>query len=106
MSSVSSMELEGISNACSTNVMMKRPVTSTPPREARNSTVVSRGCSSTMTSSCFGTFGIRFRKFYSAHRFESSRPARFTKEVDDDVLHVLHPVPEVALLVLVLGGNK
>src|SRR6266852_4817473 len=106
MSSVSSLELEGISNACSTNVMMKRPVTSTPPREARNSTVVSRGCSSTMTSSCFGTFGIRFRKFYSAHRFESSRPARFIKKVDEDVHHVLNPVPHATHLVLVLRGNK
>jgi hypothetical protein len=73
MSSVSSIELEGISNACSTNVMMNSPVTSTPAREARNSTVVSRGFSSTrfplsilltMTSfSFFGTFRIRFRGF-------------------------------------------
>jgi hypothetical protein len=39
------MELEGISNACTMKVMMKRPVTSTAASEARNSTVVSRGFS-------------------------------------------------------------
>ena len=40
------MELEGISKACKTNVMMNSPVTSTAASEARNSTVVSRGFSS------------------------------------------------------------
>src|SRR5437868_12530450 len=42
---VFSIEAEGISNACNTKVMMKRPVTRTPAREARNSTVVSLGFS-------------------------------------------------------------
>src|SRR5664279_98421 len=97
MSSVSSIELDGISNACSTNVMMNRPVTSTPASEARNSTVVSCGFSSTgfplpMTSSFsfFGTFAIRFRGFLfsapssehpSAHQPESSFPARYLEQM-------------------------
>src|SRR5579864_4962498 len=46
MSRVCSMEDDGISNACTMKVIMKRPVTSTPASEARNSTVVSRGFSS------------------------------------------------------------
>src|SRR5271167_4933932 len=45
ISRVFSMELEGISKACTMKVMMNRPVTSTAAREARNSTVVSRGFS-------------------------------------------------------------
>src|SRR5208282_3364414 len=50
LSRVFSIELEGISNACTTNVMMNNPVTSTAASEERNSTVVSRGFSSTSTS--------------------------------------------------------
>src|SRR5580692_457703 len=50
ISRVSSIELEGISKACTTNVMMNSPVTSTAASEERNSTVVSRGLSSTSTS--------------------------------------------------------
>jgi hypothetical protein len=46
ISSVSSIELEGISNACTTNVMMNNPVTSTAASEERNSTAVSLGFSS------------------------------------------------------------
>src|ERR1700687_3111249 len=53
MSSVFSMELDGISKACSTKVMMNRPVTSTAANEARNSTVVSRGFSSLTLSFSF-----------------------------------------------------
>src|SRR5579864_5540197 len=45
ISSVFSIEAEGISNACRIKVIMKRPVTSTPASEARNSTVVSLGFS-------------------------------------------------------------
>src|SRR3954453_15866038 len=45
MSSVSSIEDEGISNACTMNVMMNRPVTSTDAMEAMNSAVVSLGFS-------------------------------------------------------------
>jgi hypothetical protein len=44
---VFSIELEGISNACTTKVMMNNPVTSTAASDDRNSTVVSRGFSST-----------------------------------------------------------
>jgi len=50
MSRVFSIELEGISNAWTTNVMMNRPVTSTDAKDARNSTVVSRGFSSFFVS--------------------------------------------------------
>src|SRR5436305_9479945 len=46
MSSVFSIELEGISKACTTNVMMNRPVTRTAQSEARYSAVVSFGLSS------------------------------------------------------------
>src|SRR6202044_1752017 len=45
-----SMELDGISNACTMNVIMNRPVTSTAASEARNSTVVSRGFSACVSS--------------------------------------------------------
>src|SRR5690242_18704900 len=51
--SVFSMDDEGISNAWKMNVIMKRPVTSTPASEARNSTVVSRGFSSSTLSLSF-----------------------------------------------------
>src|SRR5947209_3543720 len=47
MSRVFSIELDGISNACTTKVMMNKPVTNTAARDARNSTVVSFGFSST-----------------------------------------------------------
>src|SRR5215467_6305934 len=50
MSSVFSMELEGISKACTTKVMMNSPVTRTAASEARNSTVVSFCFSSGLTS--------------------------------------------------------
>src|SRR3954468_21135744 len=43
MSSVSSIEEEGISNACTMKVMMNRPVTRTDAIEAMNSAVVSLG---------------------------------------------------------------
>src|SRR3984893_1687853 len=52
------MELDGISKACRTKVMMNSPVTSTAASEARNSTVVSRGFSSGLFSflvTCLGT---------------------------------------------------
>src|ERR1700683_161161 len=112
MSRVSSMELEGISNACRINVMMNRPVTSTPASEARNSTVVSWGFSSTVCSSSFlltktafsffGTVAIRFRGFHFAsgrakhpnshtfltHQPKSTFPAR-------DLEHVSHRVSEM-----------
>ena len=39
ISSVFSIELDGISNACTTKVMMNSPVTSTAASEERNSTV-------------------------------------------------------------------
>src|ERR1022692_2799360 len=50
ISSVFSIELEGISKACTMNVIMNRPVTSTAARDARNSTVVSRGFSTCVFS--------------------------------------------------------
>src|SRR5215472_12709605 len=52
MSSVFSMEDDGISNACTMKVIMNNPVTSTPASDARNSTVVSRGFSLCCFSFC------------------------------------------------------
>src|ERR1700675_2648824 len=49
-SRVFSIELEGIANACTMKVMMKRPVASTPAREARNSTLLSFGLASFLAS--------------------------------------------------------
>src|SRR3954471_6204285 len=80
ISSVFSIELEGISNACTMKVMMNNPVTNTPAREARNSTVVSRGFSSCFFSSFFlSVFGNLF-SFCSklqdlTHHAESPVPA-------------------------------
>src|ERR1700692_888507 len=60
ISSVFSMELDGISNACTTNVMMNSPVTNTAASDERNSTVDSLGFSSarlsSTTTSFFGDF--------------------------------------------------
>src|SRR5437868_5534170 len=109
MRRVFSIELEGISNACSTNVMMNKPVTSTPAREARNSTVVSRGFSSTSFSlsrtssfSFFGTFGTHFRGFcsprtlirapVSAHQPEGSFPARYLQQMSYRVGEVIKSI--------------
>src|SRR3984885_14371419 len=46
ISRVFSIELEGISNACTTKVMMNNPFIRTAASDDRNSTVVSRGFSS------------------------------------------------------------
>src|SRR6266851_3786595 len=100
MSSVSSIEADGISNACSTNVIMNSPVTSTSASEARNSTVVSRGFSSTMTSSFFfffATFRIRFRGFFLsssslANQPESTLPARYLEHVSYRVGKVIKSI--------------
>jgi len=65
------------------NVMMKSPVTSTPAREARNSTVVSRGFSSLGVSFCFsvlGTFDIRFRKISSQRTTRNVRDQRVSSK--------------------------
>jgi hypothetical protein len=60
------MELEGISNACRMNVIMNNPVTSTPAKEAKNSTVVSRGLASRAVSFSFViTFWIPILRNYS-----------------------------------------
>src|ERR1700722_15604703 len=56
ISSVFSIELEGISKACITKVMMNSPVTSTAASEDRNSTVVSFGFSSVTLLSLFSVF--------------------------------------------------
>src|SRR5690242_7781675 len=72
--SVFSMDDEGISNAWKMNVIMKRPVTSTPASEARNSTVVSRGFSSSSLS--FSFFFTRLpRRRSLLHKSESPVPA-------------------------------
>src|SRR5579864_1797687 len=63
ISNVFSIELDGISNACTTKVMMNSPVTNTAASDDRNSTVVSFGFSSTLffskTASLFATFVFR-----------------------------------------------
>src|SRR5713101_2874901 len=100
MSSVSSIEADGISNACSTNVIMNSPVTSTSASEARNSTVVSRGFSSTMTSSFFfffPTFPIRLRGFFLtsfslANQPEITLPARYLEHVSYRVGKVIKSI--------------
>src|ERR1039457_6454187 len=51
ISSVFSIELDGISNACTTNVMMNNPVPNTAASDERNSTVDSLGFSSATLSS-------------------------------------------------------
>src|SRR5882724_6177718 len=85
------MELEGISNACKTNVMMNRPVTSTPASEARNSTVVSLGFSFTTSSvSFFATFAIRFKDLLlivssSTHQPERASPSRSLVHMGDRI---------------------
>src|SRR5579863_161607 len=61
MSSVFSIELDGISNACITKVMIKSPVTSTAASEARNSTGVSCG----FCSSAFSVLSSFFAKIHS-----------------------------------------
>src|ERR1700674_3654171 len=102
------MELEGISKACNTNVMINRPVTSTAASDARNSTVVSRGFSSTgfllstISFSFFGKFGIRFRRFLrqrtfigapaSAHQPESTFPARYLEQMSYRVGKVIKSI--------------
>ena len=79
ISRVFSIELDGISNACTTNVMMNNPVTSTAASDARNSTVVSLGFSSASlsfdfsaadsfafaTATLFSTFDSFFATFSS-----------------------------------------
>src|SRR5271165_4068266 len=56
ISSVFSMELDGISKACSANVMMNRPVTITMAMEAINSGVVSLGLLGFSASAAFAGF--------------------------------------------------
>src|ERR1700677_668106 len=100
MSRVSSMELEGISNACRINVMMNRPVTSTLAREARNSTVVSRGfslASTTTSRSFFGTLATSFKGFFlgaslSAHQPEGAFPARYLEHMSHRVGKVIKSI--------------
>src|ERR1700676_2313132 len=103
MSKVSSMELDGISNACNTNVMINRPVTSTAASDARNSTVVSRGFSSagfllsTISFSLFGKFGIHVEELFisapsSAHQPESTFPARYLEQMSYRVGKVIKSI--------------
>src|SRR5208283_192458 len=70
MSSVFSIELDGISNACRANVMMNSPVTITMAMEAMNSGVVSLGfaglcaSASSCASAAFWAFcGALFTEF-------------------------------------------
>src|ERR1700693_2882650 len=110
ISSVFSIELEGISNACTTNVMINNPVTSTAASEARNSTVVSLGFSSTSLTS-FSLFlsllsflatvfnPSRFQitkllnypitKFSSLHQPQRAVPARDLKDMRDRIGKVI-----------------
>ena len=66
MSRVFSIELDGISNACMTKVMMKSPVTSTADSEERNSTVVSFGFSpAPFFASFFSDFVASLSSFFA-----------------------------------------
>src|SRR5579864_1138472 len=105
MSSVFSIELEGISNACTTKVMMNKPVTSTAASEARNSTVVSFGFSSfgvsesgfslpPFTSTLLSLFAtITFPYFLKISVYQPQRaiPARDLEEVRHGIRHMLQP---------------
>ena len=75
ISSVFSIELDGISNACTTNVMMNSPVTSTAASDDRNSTVVSLGFSSaaalSTASSSFFFATIVFVLIRDGHNLEN-----------------------------------
>src|SRR6202521_2243708 len=97
------MELEGISKACNTNVMINRPVTSTAASDARNSTVVSPGFSSagfllsTISFSLFGKFGIHVEELFisapsSAHQPESTFPARYLEQMSYRVGKVIKSI--------------
>src|SRR5271157_4571751 len=64
MSSVFSIELDGISKACSAKVMMNRPVTIMMAIEAMNSEVVSFGFAAFCASAAFRAFcGAVFTEF-------------------------------------------
>src|SRR5271157_6148073 len=64
MSSVFSIELDGISKACSAKVMMNRPVTIMMAIEAMNSDVVSFGFAGFCVSAVFRAFcGAVFTEF-------------------------------------------
>src|SRR5579871_6178351 len=115
ISSVFSIELDGISNACTTKVMMKSPVTRTAASEARNSTVVSLCFSSgalLASSSFFGNVvfvpisnfwksGLRGRTHSqnkriqlsatSVYQPERSVPARDLEDVRHGVGEVMKP---------------
>ena len=83
------MELEGISNACRINVIIKSPVTSTPASDARNSTVVSLGLSFGVLLSMLSFFAnlmVRSDKFqlrgpdWDMNQF-TSRKVRFQRVI-------------------------
>src|SRR5579863_4049069 len=113
MSRVFSIELDGISNACTTKVMMNNPVTSTAASDAKNSTVVSRGFSSaplfaslSRSRSFFATMihpsrlrpqkldqrlvfkGYGFRRF-SPHQPQRPAPSRDLKNMSDRICEVI-----------------
>ncbi len=78
ISSVFSIELDGMVNACSVKVMMKSPVTSTTAMEAMNSGVVSLGFSGLGGSA--GAFccarGAVFTGFFVVAKFVLPHVAR------------------------------
>src|SRR5271163_1854761 len=112
MSIVSSMELEGISKFCSTNVIMKRTMISNSARETKNSTDVSRriswaeGSSSFSCRAAFAVSGMCLKTSLSAYQLKGSRPASFIKEVNDDVSQKRHTVSGTAHLVLIFRRYK
>ena len=88
MSSVFSIELDGISNACTTNVMMNNPVTNTAASDERNSTVDSLGFSSaksstrTVSLSFFANFAVFFSVITLGFRAELNFGADTVRDSD------------------------
>src|SRR5581483_916730 len=105
MSSVCSIELDGISNACTINVIMNSPVTSTEASDARNSTVLSRGFS---CRSFFATVSFSFvsvRKLI--HQPERPVPSRNMEDVSEGINEVAELLSRGAYtsLVVVSAAN-
>src|SRR5580704_2630891 len=90
INSVFSIELEGISKACTIKVIMNRPVTSTAARDARNSTVVSRGFSTCVFSFLATRFiPLKGRSPPLVDYSKCTVPARELKQMADRVGEVM-----------------
>src|SRR6202049_776714 len=94
ISSVFSMELDGISNACTTNVMMNSPVTNTAASDERNSTVDSLGFSSaTLSSNAISFFADFFSVIIDVCSGTNFAPARFMRRWKYSVYQSQRAVP-------------